>query len=184
MPEKKPAGHKRGQCRGERKAEVPWVGTGLAQQHGPVRAHDVVKRIRNQDEPRPPGVKIGGDHDRGHPKPEGQKHADKLGGVAQEYVQAGNDPAEPHREQPDNQKIDGHQQKKNADALEIYAGCGHHQDQGEQVADKGREKHRDRDDLGGKDRLGDEVRLIEQARRRPLHGIAEKQPRQHACEQK
>ena len=55
--------------------------------------------------------------------------------------------------------------------------------QGDEVADQGRGEDRDRHDFGGKDRLGDEVLVLDQRGRRAAERLLEQQPGQKAREE-
>ena len=62
------------------------------------------------------------------------------------------------------------------------SGGRHNQRQRQQMADQRGEENRDRHDFRREYRLGDQVRLVQQARRAALDGFAEQQPRQHPGE--
>ena len=97
-------------------------------------------------------------------------------------MQAGDNPSQPNRQQPDGQHVKRQQHQKHADLVVADTHGRHQQQDRDQVADQGREENRDGHDFRRKYRLGNQIRLVEQAGRGALDRFAEQQPGQHAGE--
>ena len=101
MPEEKPSGH---ECRDRvdrENREIAQAGDAVRQQPVAVGLHDGRQWVQMQQKSKTLRYLLLADEDRRYPEPEDQDHSEYLRRVAQVHLQAGYDPPDADREQPD-----------------------------------------------------------------------------------
>ena len=97
-----------------KRARMPKIRHAHAQQTIPVAGNDMSQRIPSDQKAQLGGKPVGRIKDRRKPEPEGQNHAEHLGHIAHEYVQAGNEPGQSQSKKHQEEKIDRDQEDENA----------------------------------------------------------------------
>ena len=113
-----------------------------------------------------------------------QHDSEHLRGVANVDMEAGDDPAEAHAEQPYQKHVDRQKQDHRTQMAGDDQHRAHGQHQRDQVIQQRRQEDGHRHHFGREHRLRDQIRVIEQRRRGALNRLLKQQPRQKSAEQK